>query len=236
MATAAHDLPDWGGEPITYPLGKKIWLVFILVGPLVLLSLVVSLPFSAGFFGFVAAFILWSFMLAFYARGLRKAVLKRFDAVPLDDSGTRFRNLVEGLAEPFGWSPPDVYVVKGDKPNAFVLRGHPAVIGVTRSLLDTYSRTEQEAVAAHCLVRIHTGHLFFSELAARMGRSASRFAPKVGVEDDLQTVAITRYPPGLARAIQLAGPVSDATACLWFVAHSPSHRPPVTRIDALQDL
>jgi hypothetical protein len=103
-------------------------------------------------------------------------------------------------------------------------------------LLDTYSRTEQEAIAAHCLVRLRTGHLFFTELAARFGQATSRFAPKVGEEDDIQAVAITRYPPGLARALKQAGPVQGTSACLWFAAHSSSHRPVAARIDALEDL
>jgi len=236
MATAARDLPDWGGDPPTYPLGKRIWLFVVLAGPLVLVSAALSFPFGGGWVGFALTLTIVSMAMGVYVGRLRKQILKRFDAVPLDESGARFRNLVEGLAEGLESPRPEIFLVTGDKPNAIVLRGHPPVIGVTRSLLDTYSRTEQEAVAAHCLVRIHTGHLFFSELAARLGRSASRFAPKVGSEDDLQTAAITRYPPGLARAIQHAGPVQGPTACLWFVAHSPSHYPVVSRIDALGDL
>ena len=236
MATTAQDLPDWGGEPAEYPIGKKVWLVFILAGPVIALLIFVSLLVGGNPIWLAASVFVLCAYTGFFSVGMTKRYLKKLAAVPIGPEHERFRNLVEGLAESHGLPKPALYVAPGDKANALILRGRPPVLCVTKTLVESYSRTEQEAVAAHCLVRLHSGNLFFTEMASRFGTATSRFAPKVGLEDDLQTVALTRYPPGLARALRNAGPHEGAGSCFWFAAHDPSHVPVAARINALQDL
>jgi Zn-dependent protease with chaperone function len=233
MATQARQLPDWEVGPVRYSWSKRLKLFTGLIGPWVLLGVLVQLPggFSrAGLVLTVAIFVIVNALLWF---NIERQMLAHVASEPLDEP--RFTNIVQGLADRYRVPMPRLAVTDKGGPNAFVRSRGPSIV-VSRALLDTYTRTEQEAVAAHCLVRLNSGHLRFAHLAAMLGRMGSRFAPKVGYEDDIHAVALTRYPPALASAIQKAKPVEDVSGVMWFVAHGTSHRPPPERIAALQDL
>jgi hypothetical protein len=234
MATQARQLPDWEVGRLRYPWSKRIALFAGLVLPYLLLGAITSafsgsdLLIGGGYsivFALVFASLWWR---------TENRLVRRLGARPLDDP--RFTNIVEGLAQRYGMAVPKLFVIDEGGPNAFVLHKGGGSVFVTNELLESYTRTEQEAVAAHCLTRLHSGHWFFSYLAALLGRTGSRFAPQVGFEDDVQAAAMTRYPPALASAIRKAKPIENSSAPLWFVAHSPSHRAPSERISALQDL
>ena len=236
MATAVRELPDWDVGPLTYPIGKKIGLMVLLAAPVLILGLGISLlggmQWDLGAAVTAAGWI--AFVLYWQARVMRRILVGGGRTKPLDD--VRFASLVRGLAGDHGLIAPDLFVIEDGGPNAIVVRRPKPRLAVTRALLDTYTRTELEAVAAHCLVRLTSGRLSFAHLAAALGRSGSRFAPHVGYEDDIHTAALTRYPPALASAIAKAKPASGGLSPFWFVAHDASHRHPTERIAALQDL
>lgn len=233
MATQEKHLPDWEVGPVRYPWTKRMTLFTGLVAPFVLVALLFSVPGGFDLGAFAITIVMFVLFTASLWWNVERRMVAFVSAHTVEEP--RFINIVQGLAERHGVPMPRLGVTEKGGPNAFVRRRGPSMI-VSRSLLDTFTRTEQEAVAAHCLVRLNSGHLFFAHLAAMLGRVGSRFAPKVGYEDDVHAAALTRYPPALASAIEKAKPVEDASGVLWFVAHGPSHRPPTERIAALQDL
>lgn len=237
MAVAARELPDWEAGPVVYPWSKKLSLLGLLVLPIALIAVV--LGFVGGgwmsLLGAAALGALWIVaILAFQGAVLRRGSIAQRGLKTLDDD--RFASLVHGLAADHGIAAPELLVIEEGGPNAVVVRRPRARLAVSRSLLETYTRTELEAVAAHSLVRLASGHLTFAHLASALGRWGSRFAPRVGFEEDVHAAALTRYPPALAAAIAKAEPATGATGPFWFVAHDRTHRSPAERISALQQL
>ncbi|CAN5689786.1 hypothetical protein BH18ACT15_BH18ACT15_12940 [soil metagenome] len=146
----------------------------------------------------------------------------------------RLRNVASGLAADTASPAPELWVSTRPERNALVCGGKHPVIAVTRSLLAGSSRTELEAVLAHCLVRFGRGD---SARALRaLARGPFGRPPAVGYEDDVLTAALTRYPPALVRALRSAEPVEGRYGPLWFVSSEPSHRSVPGRIAALKDL
>ena len=133
----------------------------------------------------------------------------------------RLDNVIGGLAERLALGPVEVYVIGGQGANAMSGRIDRPVVGVTRALLDTYARTELEAVVAHCLVR---------------HKNAGRKGTVVGYSDDVRAVALTRYPPALASALEKATPYEGRHASHYLVAEGLTHRPVPERVTALNDL
>jgi heat shock protein HtpX len=154
------------------------------------------------------------------------------------DEEPRYHNLVEGLCVSAGLPKPDLYVIDDETPNSFATGRNPnhAAIVVTSGLLQKLSRMELEGVLAHELAHIRShdtlvtglgtalvalplmpaGALCARLLSALVGRGRERDA-------DLSGVRLTRYPPGLAAALeklrrdQAAGlSASRATAHLWI--------------------
>ncbi|MDQ3784021.1 MAG: hypothetical protein M3360_03970 [Actinomycetota bacterium] len=168
----------------------------------------------------------------------------------------RFTNLAAGLARDLGAPPPRLWVIPSGGPNALVVRSSGSAVAIVQSLLDHYTRTELEAVVAHCLVRLGDRRRMrrmalvvafgpparsSRSLTARLPLGLSRAAAQrslepVGLEDDVATVAVTGYPPALASAISRAEPASGRFAPLWFVAGSPSQLAPERRVAELSDL
>jgi heat shock protein HtpX len=155
----------------------------------------------------------------------------------------RYHNLVEGLCVSAGLPKPDLYVIDDDAPNSFATGRNPnhAAVVVTTGLLEKLSRMELEGVLAHELSHIRSHDILVTSLgtalvalplmpagplAARLlgtlvGRGRERDA-------DISGVRLTRYPPGLAAALEKlrrdaassgsgAGlSASRATAHLWI--------------------
>jgi len=168
-----------------------------------------------------------------------RVVLRLSHARPASpDEEPRYHNLVEGLCVSAGLSKPDLYVIDDDGPNSFATGRNPAhaAIVVTTGLLRKLSRMELEGVLAHELSHIRTndirvtslgtalvglplmpaGPLATRLLTALVGRARERDA-------DLGGVRLTRYPPGLAAALEKVRrdgppvlPASRATAHLWI--------------------
>ena len=154
------------------------------------------------------------------------------------DEEPRYHNLVEGLCVSAGLPKPDLYVIDDPAPNSFATGRNPnhAAIVVSTGLLQALSRMELEGVLAHELAHIRShdtlvtglgtalvalplapaGPLAGRLLAALVGRGRERDA-------DISGVRLTRYPPGLAAALEkLRGAESEglsasrATAHLWI--------------------
>lgn len=150
-------------------------------------------------------------------RALREAGARRLQT----GEWPRFRNLADGLAERASSPPPDLWVIEDGGLNALSCRLERPVVAVTQSLLDGYTRTEIEAVVAHCLVR---------------NRVAGRKGVRVGYDDDVRAAAMTRYPPALVAVLRKADAYEGRYAGFYMVADGPSHRPVEERVAALLDL
>lgn len=150
-----------------------------------------------------------------------RRALRESGARPMSErESARFVNVVAGMAERVGAIVVETFLIERGGPNALVYKTDHPVIAVTRSLLDTYTRTEMEAVVAHCLVRAMLDHR----------------RTRIGYGDDVRAAALTRFPPALASAIQKAASYEGRHAPFYFVATGPSHRPAADRVAALADL
>ena len=168
-----------------------------------------------------------------------RVVLRVSHARPASpDEEPRYHNLVEGLCVSAGLRKPALFVIDDEAPNSFATGRNPAhaAIVVTTGLLRKLSRMELEGVLAHELSHIRTndirvmslgtalvglplmpaGPLATRLLTALVGRARERDA-------DLGGVRLTRYPPGLAAALEKVRrdgppvlPASRATAHLWI--------------------
>ncbi|MDQ1568854.1 MAG: heat shock protein HtpX [Actinomycetota bacterium] len=177
------------------------------------------------------------------------------------DDEPRYHNLVEGLCVSAGLPKPELYLIDDDAPNSFATGRSPAhaAIVVTTGLLQKLSRMELEGVLAHELSHIRSndtlvtslgtalvglpllpaGPLAGRLLASLVGRSRERDA-------DIGGVTLTRYPPGLAAALEKvrrngpsAVPASRATAHLWISSPLDADDGPTrleARIAALRDM
>jgi hypothetical protein len=151
-----------------------------------------------------------------------RRALKDSGASPLTgDEQPRFRNIADGLAERLGLGRVDLFVIDRGGPNALCCKLERPTIAATKDLLESYTRTEVEAVVAHCLVR---------------HRAAGHKGGPVGFSDDVRAAALTRYPPALASAIEKADPYRGRYAAFYLVADDPGHRPVAERVTAILDL
>ena len=157
--------------------------------------------------------------------------------VSVDDE-PRYHNLVEGLCVSAGLPKPDLYVIDDDAPNSFATGRNPnhAAIVVTSGLLQKLSRMELEGVLAHELAHIRSHDTLVTGLgtalvALPLMPAASLSARLLGTlvgrgrerDADISGVRLTRYPPGLAAALEklrreeaVPPPASRATAHLWI--------------------
>jgi len=138
-------------------------------------------------------------------------------ADPVGDA--RLVNVVEGLSVANGVGQIEVRVLEDDAANAIVVgrTAADAVLFCTRGLLGALDRLELEGVIAHELAHIKRGDLEAAALVMRslglrahlvpqLSARAARLVGLVGDERevgaDLDAVAMTRYPPGLYRALE----------------------------------
>lgn len=216
--------PDWEGPQPVYRASEKVALLALILVPALLVALVLAVLTGWWWLALLLV-VLW--VLKTIADGWSRdpLMLKRIGARPLPaDAAPRLHNIVSGLAGDLGVAAPALHVIPDGGPNAFVRRGGAGgVLAVTRSLVDGYTRTEQEAVVAHCLLRILRDDFVYSNLAARWSDLGAGLAPRVGIAGDVQAAGLTRYPPALASALEKADPSVKRYTPLWFAAKSPSH-------------
>lgn len=227
----------WGvGEP-AYPARDRLALLALILVPALLVSVVLAV-FTGWWWLAVVLIGGWIVKTVADAKLKDRVMLRRLGAQPLPrDRGARLRNIAAGLAGDLGVETPELFLVPEGGPNAWVRAGgNGGIVAVTASLLETYTRTELEAVVAHCLTRLHAGDFVYSNLAARWSDLGAGLAPRIGFAHDARAVAVTRYPPGLATALEKADGKIRHYAPLWFVADAPSHQPVSERIAAVSDL
>jgi heat shock protein HtpX len=168
-----------------------------------------------------------------------RIVLRLSHARPASpDDEPRYHNLVEGLCVSAGLPKPELYLIDDDGPNSFATGRSPthAAIVVTTGLLQKLSRMELEGVLAHELSHIRNNDVLVTSLGTALvglplmpaGALAGRLlGTLVGRgrerEADLGGVRLTRYPPGLAAALEKLRrdgpgplPASRAMAHLWI--------------------
>lgn len=235
--TQEEAIRAWSVPGPGYPARDRLALFALVVVPALSVALVVA--FVSGWWWLAAALVaLWGLKTWGDAKAKDPMMLRRLGARPLrPDEGARVRNIAAGLASDLGVPPPELFVMPEGGPNAWVRAGGPGgVLALTAALLETYTRTELEAVIAHCLTRIHGHDFVYSNLAARWSDLGAGLAPQIGVPHDVRAVALTRYPPALAAALQKADGKIVRYAPLWFAAEAPSHQPIAERIAAVSDL
>ena len=155
---------------------------------------------------------------------------------PAPARDSRLLNLVSGLSSDIGIDPPETFIVEGQGANALIFRNRgQRALGLTPAALHELTRTELEAVIAHTLVRADpSGPL--DGTALTLGGTFGGCSARLTEVDDARAVAVTRYPPALAKAIEKATPVSGRFSYLWFVGEGPSHASQEDRLEALATL
>ncbi len=170
----------------------------------------------------------------------------------------RLHNVVDGLCMTHGIERPELYVLDSPSGNAAVLRGrNSASIVVTTGATDSLALVELEAFMAQALARCRDPHLADETLAALVARvlgarfTAERFGdPDRTVMADIAGADMTRYPPGMQRALEALAEMGTAvegaraaSAHLWLLqpdgrvgSQTAVHPSVELRVDALGEL
>ena len=232
FSPVAERAEAWGLAPAAPPSSRcRVAALAILVAPALVFGTIGWLLWGPlGLAPAVVALIVGALVLRTATKALELELAPR----PAPEGG-RVANLVTGLSIDLGIEPPQPVIVEGPGANAVVFwhKGGPA-LGVTAELAGDYARTELEAVVAHSLARLDpaTG---LDRNVLRLGGVLGACSTAVDVADDVRAVSITRYPPGLAKAIEKATPATGRFAYLWFVGDHAAHAPSEERLAALQD-
>lgn len=234
--TTSGDLAEWGPSdqgglaPVDW-----LWLVVVLGVPGLVLAALLWL--TVGWIeGLVGAAIYGGLVFVWlYLQG--RMALKSAQARPLQRSeAPRLFNVAKGLAKDLGVATPSLWVIPVGGPNAFFVRTTGSVLAVTQSLLDTYTRTELEGVVAHCLIRLQPRTMRRATLAGGLGEAAGP-AGTLGLDEvDARAAALTRYPLGLAGAVEKADPRAGRRASFWFVPSGGRHLGREDRAALLREL
>ena len=174
-----------------------------------------------------------------WAAGLGRRALRSEAARPLTvDAAPRLFNLVHGLSHDLDMAVPTLWTLPDSGANALVCRGRggPA-LALAPAVYEDFTRTELEAVVAHCLARLATpGEVRRASLSAGLGGIAGPLTPTRDLSEDVRAVSITRYPPALASAIEKCEPQGGRFSPLWFVPDGTRYPSPTDRAEALRDL
>ncbi|HET6794035.1 MAG TPA: M48 family metalloprotease [Acidimicrobiales bacterium] len=164
----------------------------------------------------VIALVLGALTVLALRRAAGSAVLSRLPAVSADEARhARLANVVDGLCAAAGVARPDLFIVDWPAPNALVAGPdrRRASLVVTTGLLDGLSRIQLEGVVAHELSHIRRDDVSLSAALAVTLAPIARVVPRMAVRlarrltgdrearADMAAVGLTRYPPGLAGAI-----------------------------------
>lgn len=182
-----------------------------------------------------------------------------FDAAPVvATTSVRLDNMVNGMALTGGVAVPDIAVVADEAMNAMAIRrGDQLSVAVTSGLVTRAELIELEGVVAELVARLRNGDAEAATVEAALfelgggviGRLLSLPAASMRrllLDDgrdllaDRQAVWLTRYPPGLVRALDRirgdeTSPASYSRALdgLWLV--DPNHRVSETGSTAVVD-
>lgn len=222
-------------------------------GPAVVIGLI--LLFSVGWIAGLVAFVVLGAALAGWAElaGERLIVARLGGRPAIPRAEARLLNLVDGLSTGAGVRHPSVIVVDSPGLNAmaFGTSAGKAAVAVTSGLLAELDRIELEAVLAEELYLIrHQETAPATVLAATfgLGRQLAIRPDRDNVADQ-GAVSLTRYPPGLASALEKMERKGCAVegqpawmAHLWLVdprpgaPAGPGRLPLRDRVEALREL
>jgi hypothetical protein len=223
-------MTDWGAPARPSPLAIPV----VSLAVAILAGIAVSIVANA--WGGALAAVVVAAIVAGWHRLQHRLLVDRFRPRPLQPHEyPRFSNLVRGLASDLGVGMPSLWVIDNGGANALVFRRRGGAIAITKQLLETFTRTELEAVIAHCLVRLRDRGARRAASWTAFGRFASQGA-SVGFGDDVAAAAVTRYPTGLASALEKSAPAVGWGAAFWFAAVDRSHAPLDRRVAALKEL
>jgi hypothetical protein len=239
METGREDLPlpDWGQERLHVPgVGARVWRLAAFFG-LPVVILLFGLPAGVAPLLVLALISLYCATVAVWVASQGTRALRAVGArAPRPGEIGRLENLVGGLSSDLGVKPPTLLVTDEAGPNALVAKGSRHSIVVTEDLVGAFSRTELEAIVAHCLIRVASHQVVAAQMGLAMGRLGLGLGGVTGAEDDVVAASVTRYPPALASAVEKCALQRGRLAPLWFVAEGPSHAPVALRIAVLNDL
>lgn len=222
---------EWLPPPDPSPRVADRALVVALLAAVPVVLVVVGI--ASGSWWALAAAAIGAALLATWV-GLQPRLATRPSAPRESTETARAENILRGLGGDLGMGPARLVVARRPGANAAVLsRG---TIAVTEDLLTSYTRTEVEAVLAHCLVRMRAGGLAWAAASAAVGGIGARAVPFNGATLDARAAAVTRYPPALAAAVTKASPMRGRAAGMWFVGASASQPSAESRAAALLDL
>lgn len=216
----------------------ELWAVHLAAGAIagLLCALFTSLRWWAMPIALLAACGLAAFWLAVGERRLRSAMMPAGSRVCSSADEPRLANVVEGICLLVGVERPALVVHPAAAANAatFGQRPERSTLVVTQGLLDALNRIELEAVVARLLTQIRDGRAAYLTTAvttvglpallwpalwplvqARLEREASTGSD---FDDDAEAVRLTRYPPGLADALETmsaTGVRTDAPRVTW---------------------
>ncbi|MGH9114756.1 MAG: M48 family metalloprotease, partial [Acidimicrobiales bacterium] len=255
-ARASHVAPDAPRCPaghLVTPKTRATVVVALFAGPPAVVLGVIGYLVEGIAAGVVVFVVVAAVMAcsAWFGGGRRVAsIVRGRPADPARDA--RLCNLVEGLAIGAGVRQPRLRVVDSPGLNALAAGSSQgrAMIAVTTGLLAELGRVELEAVLAEELMQIRRDEaLPATVLAATFGVGRSfALRPDHDAEADRGAVALTRYPPALAAALEkidskgaeVAG-MPAGLAHLWLAdpTGSPNARGRLAlheRIEALREL
>ncbi|MDE0134704.1 MAG: M48 family metalloprotease [Acidimicrobiaceae bacterium] len=241
----------------------ELWAVHLAAGAVagLLCALLTSLRWWAMPIALVVACGLAMFWLSIGERRLRSAMVPAGSAVCSPADEPRLANVVDGVCLLVGVPVPTLAVAPSSAANAtaFGRRSDRSTLVVTQGLLDALNRIELEAVVARLLTQIRDGRAAYLTTAvttvgfpallwpalwplvqARTEREASTGND---FDDDTEAVRLTRYPPGLADALETMSRVGvntsapQATWPLWLAdPRAAGARPPDELPDYRADL
>lgn len=242
-----RSLGEWGPAPSGARSAAPAYAVPALV--IVLLALLLAtVSWAVG----AAIMLLGAGGLLLFGRSRGPAALKAAGARPgHKDELPRVRNLLAGLASDLSTPMPELWVIDDTSTatgatgssaaslnvaslNVMVAWRSGPVVAVSGHLELVLTRTECEALLAHCMVRFASGEAKATTFRAGMGP----FAPtgREAAAADLPTVALTRYPPALASALEKVRPAAGTFAALWFAPDAGAEASPDRRAAALREL
>jgi heat shock protein HtpX len=218
---------------------RAVQLQALTAAPVALLVLLVGALALGPLIGLVLAVLVAAAIAVTLPRVAGGSVRTALGGRPADPTAdARLWNLVEGLAIAAGVPVPDLVIVDDEAPNALAAGLEPrgALVAVTTGLLASLDRVQLEGVLAHELARIKSYDTRPATLAVPLLRlvggslglrvATSSLGSGHLAAADLQGVAITRYPPGLAAALERIGAGAEvrAAAALDHLWIEPPHR------------
>ena len=214
----------WAGQAADLRRGALLlWAtVGVVLGAVlgVVIANIVGLVIGAVVLGAVGVLLALTLVGRFVDTALSKAmgsvVAREIEA----DDAPRLFNLLQGLCATAGVSAPRVSITGDTSINALVAADPAgesrAELIVTQGFVDSLERIEMEGAIAVCLARLRSGLAEAQTLAAALTTANPWFIPNPArrravaaassgsaiFDADVKSVALTRYPPGLAAAFQ----------------------------------